>query len=312
MALLNTEHDKWIGIKLKDHGIWDPQVGGPMQFILQSQPCTANPLASHKGESFVIDVGANIGYFSAFALSLGCSTAIFEPQIALANAIEATLCLNHHSYVKRGITSQLIRAPVSTEPRMRFPSTNTNHHGNPGGVGAADCREKNSKCVEYRTVQLDSFMYGAADNACADTVVRTVSGNRIRVLKIDSEGYESDVLMTMNRILAKKDVDNILFEMIPHVRGLNVSVTMLHTLVNAGYYLAECPFSFLEGVRKVDKPFIKRVVPIDIKQAEQLCAQMYDVTEKDRKNWKIKHYTDMWASLDEDIFQRYNEVTYPA
>ena len=312
MALLPPDRDKWISMKLKEHGIWDPQVGGPMQFIIQEKPCAANPRRSQPGDSIVIDVGANIGYFAAFALSLGCSTAIFEPQVFLGNAIEATLCLNQQSYKKRGVKAQLVRLPVSSQSRVSFPPKNELHNGNPGGVGAADCRDKGAKCTEYQTVQLDAFMYGEEGAVHGGEVVRTVPGKNIRVMKIDAEGFENDVLMTMKQILAKKDVDNILFEMIPHVNGLLANHKMLRDLVDAGYYLAECPFSFLEGVRKVEAPFIKQVVPMNISQAEHLITTMHGVTEKQRQNWKIKHYTDMWASVDPDIFQRYNKVTYAA
>jgi FkbM family methyltransferase len=221
-------------------------------------------------DNFVVDVGANIGFFSAFSLSMGCNTAIFEPQVLPASAITATLCINHNSYKKAGIMAQLVKLPVSKEKHVRFPIKNSLHQHNTGGAGSADCNDiKNTNCIEMNTVNLDSFIFGTSDNENnnSNNSSRIIPGSNIRVLKIDSEGYESDVLATMTDILKKQTAENILFEMIPHIMGLEKNINAVTKIFNAGYHVAECPFSFLEGVRKVDKPFIKQVVPLTLDSA---------------------------------------------
>ena len=105
-------------------------------------------------------------------------------------------------------------------------------------------------------------------------------------------------------------MENILFEMIPHVMGLEANIKAVRLLVASGYAVAECPFSFLEGVRQVDKPFIKQVVPLTVDSAITLITAMFN--EKDHNNWKKKHYTDLWAAKDATMFTRYNDITYPA
>jgi FkbM family methyltransferase len=304
MTTIHNDLDRAVSLKLRDHGLWDPQVLGPMQFIIQEKPCDS--------DSFVLDVGANIGFFSGFSLSMGCSTAIFEPQALPASAVAATLCLNYHAHKKAGVKSQLVQLPVSQKPKLAFPTTNSLHQHNTGGAGAADCHNQaaaNSKeCIEMNTVHLDAFVYGTATRQV--NVTRTVPGHTIRVLKIDSEGYESDVIATMGIILKTKTAENILFEMIPHVMGLDANIIAVKALFQAGYSVAECPFQFLEGVRQVNKPFIKEVVPLTVDSAVALITAMFN--EKDHGNWKKKHYTDLWASVDPDIFARYNKVVYPA
>ncbi len=305
MAVLHNDLDRAVSLKLRDHGLWDPQVSGPLQFIVEERPCDK--------DSIVIDIGANVGFISGLSLSLGCNTAIFEPQMRPYRALEATLCLNRHVYKKLGVTFQLVNHPVSLAPHIHFPSENKEHRHNTGGVGAADCLESQSKCAKRETIQLDAFMLGSFQEQIptkSTNISRILPGNTIRVLKIDAEGYESDVIGTMQQILSRKLVDNVLFEMMPHILGLESNLKALKALTDAGYHLAESPFAFLEGVRNVHKPYIKRVVPLSLPAAEELVTKMFN--EKDHQNWKKKFLTDMWASTDPGIFQRYNAVVVDA
>jgi hypothetical protein len=135
----------------------------------------------------------------------------------------------------------------------------------------------------------------------------------MQVLKIDAEGFECDVIKTMPMILSNGDVEHILFEMIPHVQGMEENMKAMENLLDMGYVIAECPFSFLEGVRDITQPWIKKVVPLEGKDGVKvLLQQMHDVTEKDRLNWKIKHYTDMWATKDKTMFEKFNDAVIPA
>ena len=141
----------------------------------------------------------------------------------------------------------------------------------------------------------------------------TSSESTMQVLKIDAEGFECDVIKTMPMILSNGDVEHILFEMIPHVQGMEENMKAMENLLDMGYVIAECPFSFLEGVRDITQPWIKKVVPLEGKDGVKvLLQQMHDVTEKDRLNWKIKHYTDMWATKDKTMFEKFNDAVIPA
>ena len=63
MTILPSIIDSGVGENWRLQGIWDPQVLGPLQFILQSKPCDK--------DYFVMDVGANVGFFPFSAFPWG-------------------------------------------------------------------------------------------------------------------------------------------------------------------------------------------------------------------------------------------------
>lgn len=300
MAILHSSKDKAVSEKIKNHGIWDPMILGPMQFILQRSPCD--------GSSMVLDVGANIGFFGLYALSMHCDTIMFEPQRQTAAAIRASLCINEHVYRRKGLRAALISKPVAKQSTVMFPTEYTLHGQNTGGVSRVDCSNEAAKCEEFQAVSLDDFVLGPMGKGFA------MGKQRIRVLKVDVEGYEGDVFETMRQLLQRHLVDNVLFELIPYIRGAEESKGIVKMLHEYNYTLAESPFAFLEGVRDVDKPYIKRVVPMTEKEAFGMIDDMQKMgsDEKSRNNWKApKHYTDMWASLDSRLFEGYNQAVIP-
>ena len=134
------------------------------------------------------------------------------------------------------------------------------------------------------------------------------------MLKVDVEGYEGDVFESMTQLLQRHLVDNVLFELIPYIRGAEESKSIVKLLHQYNYTLAESPFAFLEGVRNIDKPFIKKVIPMGEQQAFDMIADMHKMgnDEKSRNNWRApKHYTDMWATLNPRLFEDYNKVVIP-
>ncbi len=300
MAILHSSKDKAVSEKIKNEGLWDPQILGPMQFILEKSPCD--------GSSMVLDVGANIGFFGLFALSMSCDTIMFEPQKQTAAAIRASLCINEHVFRRKGLRAALIPKPVAMSSTVMFPTDYTLHGQNTGGVSRIDCSSKEAKCEEFAAVSLDDFVMGPMGKQM------TQGKQRIRVMKVDVEGFEGDAFASMKGLLEKHLVDNILFELIPYIRGADEAKGIVRTLHEYGYSLAESPFAFLEGVRDVDRPYIKKVAPLKIDQA---CALIDDMTKtgndpKARNNWRgPKHYTDMWATLTPTLFDDYNKAVIP-
>lgn len=292
MSVLPRSVDSGVGEKLRLQGTWDPQVLGPFQFILQSSPCDEN--------SFVIDVGANIGFFSLVSLSMGCDTAMFEVNPVALSALRASLCINEHIYRRRRQKFQLIPMAVSPLSSIKFPIADIQNRRNTGGMGTGDCNDGKVQCHEVKTVQLDNFMYGP---------MKSFRKNKIRVLKVDVEGFEGDVLKTMSQVFEKNDVENILFESIPHIHGLEEAKAAFDLLFRHGFSIAECPFTFAEGIRDVARPFIKNVTsPLTQDQVNRLLKDMYDVgvSESKRRNWKNKFYSDFWATKTPSLFLDYN------
>ena len=65
--------------------------------------------------------------------------------------------------------------------------------------------------------------------------MKTFQQARIRVMKVDVEGYEAGVFASMAQILSKKAVDNILFEIVPYINGLERNEAIFAQLLEAGY-----------------------------------------------------------------------------
>ena len=300
MAVLPASLDRAVSEKLMNHGLWDPMILGPMQFILKKFPCDAT--------SMVLDVGANIGFFGLFSLSMGCDTVMFEPQRHAAAAIRASLCVNEHVYRKKHLKSALFAQPVAKSSAVMFPTDYTLHGKNTGGVGRTDCNDPGAKCEEFKAVQLDEYWYGPMS-------AHSAGKQKIRVLKIDVEGFEGDVFDSMRGLLGKQVPENIIFELIPYKRGAAESKAIIKMLVDHNYTIAESPFAFLEGVRDIDRPYIKKVVPMNNEQAFAMIDEMQKMgeNEKTRNNWKApKHYTDIWATTSgAGIFEEYNAVVIP-
>ena len=187
-----------------------------LQFILaqgQGRGC-------EKNKDIVIDVGANIGFFALFALSMKCDVAIFEPQPKPAGAVAASLCLNHASYRRSNIDYQFIPLPVSSKKVVKFPSTNKMHSNNPGGVGAADCNDpkQQDQCQELPTVQLDAFMLDD------HTTVRSVkSGTGDGASTHQQYQHESDLRTSKGRFKYQQNV-TVADPVKRQIQGKNIKV----------------------------------------------------------------------------------------
>ena len=176
---------------------------------------------------------------------------------------------------------------VSPLSSIKFPIADIQNRRNTGGMGTGDCNDGKVQCHEVKTVQLDNFMYGP---------MKSFRKNKIRVLKVDVEGFEGDVLKTMS-VFEKNDVENILFESIPHIHGLEeAKATVLEAFPSdMASPLQSAPSPFAEGIRDVARPFIKNVTsPLTQDQVNRLLKDMYDVgvSESKRRNWKNKFYSD--------------------
>ena len=125
--------------------------------------------------------------------------------------------------------------------------------------------------ADAKTVQLDDYIYGPMRSLSNDK-------SKIRVLKIDVEGYEGDVLKTLTTALTRHDVENILFECIPYIQGLAQAQTAFALLRDHGYSIAECPFTYAEGVRNVKRPFIRNVsMALSERQVDSMLQRMYEI-----------------------------------
>jgi FkbM family methyltransferase len=170
-----------------------------------------------------VDVGANAGYYTAIAGSLvGPSGHVyaFEPNPPLARLLRETVALNHHQ--SRTKVEAIAVSSTGGSVRLFRPT-------DPGATGAATTVPLPSQRVEpglaVPSVALDKFVSGLG--------IRS-----IRLVKVDVEGAELDVLAGATQTLRTVKPDALLCEFCPQLLPDPQSTwrEMLRVLGLFGYY----------------------------------------------------------------------------
>ena len=163
----------------------------------------------------VVDVGANIGYFSLLAASLGHTVVAFEPM-------NRNVAKFWSSIERNGFTDRisLFQNAVASERGHRV-SLESTHYTNQGN-GKINWRGNAQEAVD--TVALDDLVH-----------------SDVLLLKIDVEGFESGVLDGARQLLCAHIVKYITIEFSPETRNNPVcsSHRMLATLKDLGYTVSD-------------------------------------------------------------------------
>jgi FkbM family methyltransferase len=150
----------------------------------------------------VLDVGANIGWFSLLAAqNVGPQGRViaFEPDPNTHGLVTDTLEIN--GFRDRAI---VLKAAVSDEPGEATFYRWSQHHGSNGLVINDDIRREFPEQVEEIKVEVITI----------DDVIAEAGGN-VDVIKIDAEGAEPNVLRGAQRVLAANPNVRILLEYRP-------------------------------------------------------------------------------------------------
>jgi FkbM family methyltransferase len=143
-----------------------------------------------KERSVVVDLGANIGYFTLLAAKLvGPQGKVFsfEPEPKNFSYLKKNIELNNYSQVE---AFQEAVSDRREKTRLYICSYDTGHHTikRYNGIEAySKGRNTEERSIEIETVTLDSFLKGKSD--CVD------------VIKMDVEGAEMLVLAGMDKTL---------------------------------------------------------------------------------------------------------------
>lgn len=307
MAVLPQRIDKGVSKELSQGGIFDAMVLAPFQFILQRSPCDST--------SAVADVGANVGFFSFFSLSMHCRVLIFEPQQRAGSCINATLCLNSRQPDFKTHTD-FFNLPVSNKSFVSFPLS-YKEVGNTGGIGSYMCAGgvmapgfRPHDCNKRLTANLDGLFGYGPHSAMVEWRKNTRHATRLRVLKIDTEGYEYDVMDSASVLLSKGLVDNVLFEVSPFINGIETNFAMMERLASFGYKFAHLPYYNWRHVSNFTHPFHARVIPLgnNMTAVRVLLEALIEGTKVPK--WRGTFQTDIWASLTEGIFEAFNLIVH--
>lgn len=144
-----------------------------------------------KQNDVFIDVGANIGYFTMLAASLIKTGKIiaFEPNTSLLSNIQQSLTISN---IPKELYSLEASAVGATNGYANFiiePESELSH------LSATS----NTRSVKVPIVTLDKYL-------------SKHKINKVKLIKIDTEGFEPDVFKGLSKSLSNSLVDNILYE----------------------------------------------------------------------------------------------------
>jgi FkbM family methyltransferase len=197
---------------------WDPFIWDRIVALSRGVP---------KGSLFV-DVGANLGYFSLMAASLGYTVASFEPMSRNARKLSRSVARNGFA----GRVSLYQNAVGTGDGRLvSLRETDALNQGNGRVTGEPVRAPSGVFGVDYvDTVSLSSVLLFAASQSTGAHIV-----------KVDVEGLEPDVLRGARQWICARSVRHVLIEFSEATRASPASgaVDMFAFMQRAGYAVSD-------------------------------------------------------------------------
>ena len=183
----------------------------------------------------VLDIGANIGMVTVLLSDLvGNEGRVlsFEPNPVLCNDLEET--------IQRNKLSNVIFFPIALGPKVTHIELSVPR----GNAGAGSLvRNKNNNHCDTHMVEVRPL-----DHICEDKKITS-----IRLIKIDVEGFESDVFLGAEKILSIIKPDSILFELNERTTDNFCDEPIINMLDRFGYDFMQIPKSLIRmRLRKID------------------------------------------------------------
>ena len=156
MCTYLSNRDRFISSALQTDGIWEPYITPIMQVALNKYP-----------KGILIDVGANIGYYSLMAAKMGHTTIAIEPKEENLLRLQMGIDLNHVS--NEVYLVQNVLYDVHTNVTM------TNSEDNQGGVWIKSIISKSKSSPENESL---------VEAVTMDHLL-TITDFKVAVLKLD-------------------------------------------------------------------------------------------------------------------------------
>ena len=164
------------------------------------EPETTHCLLSEiqfNSDDIVLDVGANIGWYSLIAAKYGANVHAFEPDPLNFKLLNENIDINHYSS-KIQAHQLAVSDQESILPLYLYPDKNRGRHS----LHAIDGCEK----IDVKTIRLDDFI-----------TEQSLAIDKIRLIKMDIEGHEYPALKGASTLL--EHVPYLLIEHAPdHIR----------------------------------------------------------------------------------------------
>jgi FkbM family methyltransferase len=209
VIIFTHDNNDYISRVLTTYGIWEPNVSYFM-------------LGLAKG-GIMLDVGANIGYYSLLTAHKYSHIYAFEPIHYNYSLLEKSIernNLENISIIKKcagdidGASLDLIVLPFN--------------------YGASRNKEKTKRMP---VLDADTFEVKSCEQITLDSFIAEHNITSIDMIKIDVEGYEKNVLDGFKSGLASRIATHICIEFSANMLPIKESVAILSTLKSAGYKL---------------------------------------------------------------------------
>ncbi|XP_064643054.1 uncharacterized protein LOC135497200 [Lineus longissimus] len=178
ICVYNPVEDKFISAALLSNGIWEPYMTRGLQAVLRKYP-----------QATLIDIGANIGYFSFLAAKMGHDVVAIEPY-------NRSVLHFHRGAEVGGLTDRLTLVYNAISDKHTSVTLKDNND-NKGGISVRIPDSPSNK-NRISTITLDDLLQ--------------VVDNHVAVIKLDIEGYECRGMGRAKKFLAKIHVPYVLME----------------------------------------------------------------------------------------------------
>jgi FkbM family methyltransferase len=158
-------HDDIVSNRIRSDGVWEAAVLTEVRTNLVQRGELFKPMV-------FVDIGANVGFFTIYAASLGAHVIAFEPLKQNVELIKVSACIN-------GLDEQieLYGIGLKTQPGRCLTV-----------AGGANQGDAHLECTNGQSSQ------DAVDSVDVDRLDNYIRGRHIDLLKIDIEGFEQEAI----------------------------------------------------------------------------------------------------------------------